>query len=91
VFEVAFNPTVIDTGATFVEIPPTSNVSEIPAIIPPFASAGTVSVMLVALGAAVERGPACGRELAVLPPPPPQPENKRELAAIISTRRTLVP
>jgi hypothetical protein len=82
---------VSDTGETFVEMLPTSNASEIPAIMPPFASAGTVSVTLVALGAAVERDPACGSGLAVLPPPPPQPENKRELAAIISTRRTHVP
>ncbi|MGH7715039.1 MAG: hypothetical protein ACREML_03475, partial [Vulcanimicrobiaceae bacterium] len=50
---LAFNPTLMETGGTLVEIPPTSTASEMPAIMPPFASAGTDNVTLVAFGAAV--------------------------------------
>ena len=87
---VEFNPTVIDTGDTFVEMPPTMSASEMPASIPPFGSAGTFSVTFIVFGAVVASGPAAGSTLPVLAPPPPQPENKRETAAIISARRTLV-
>lgn len=78
---------MIGTDAIDVVMLPTSNASEMPAIVEPFASAGSESVRFAGDAGSIDKE---GIDGALVCPPPPQPDNNVKPAATKSARRTLV-